>query len=234
LVATKGELLEKLRKIQTLADRAGTPGEAAAAASKMQELLFRHNLTMFDVLSSRPRHSPTDGFVNQRVNIHWKRPVVHLLLANVSRMNFCRTIYMTGTTDCYVVGMPDDVEAVMLMFDYLFAQVELLVGADWRVYRRNPNRPRGVGWDTYWESYWRGAVDIISDRLQKQRKENEEESSQSMALVVLKDQTVRDAYESFHPDRRPGKGTKVRDVAAYQMGQEAGNRIIIEKQVTDG
>src|ERR1035441_7873849 len=67
-------IIEKIRKLQALADRAGTEGEAAAAASRVAELCRKHHLDIGTAILSKEETEASEskkGTMSQAWSAHW-------------------------------------------------------------------------------------------------------------------------------------------------------------------
>src|SRR3972149_7108907 len=107
-------VFEKIRKLHTLASHhTSNPNEAAAAAAKVQALLFEHNLTMADVTVHAAGHEYEDfsGEFTVRARswaINWHRDLLHV----VARHNFCRAVHVKARQEFSIVGRRENVEVV--------------------------------------------------------------------------------------------------------------------------
>src|SRR5579862_3430538 len=83
-------VIRRIAALKRLAEGAGTPAEAAAAAAKAQQLMFAHNIEEAH-LDARAA-TAEDLYVNERgieaVGV-WRQR----LIAGIARTNFCRIVY---------------------------------------------------------------------------------------------------------------------------------------------
>lgn len=186
-------VVERIKKLLALT-ASQNPNEAALAASKAQELLFRHNLSMAMV------EAATEGgnaaYVADRFDsggwMHWRRR----LLAAVARNNFCRGVSYQGTREVGIVGEPHNVTVVKHLYAFLVRDIMRL--ADLGVKgERTLDEEEQRAWK---RSFYLGAVRIVAQRMAEQRQRDIAADEQSAALVVRKDQELDDAYKDFFPN----------------------------------
>lgn len=223
------KLMDKLEKIKTLADRAGTPDEAAAAAAKLQELLFKHNLTMADVSQNGSSKKSAYGKTLRTYKnfAGWKK----VLLYGVAKANFCEMIYTSGTGNAWLVGEQDNVAAVQMMADYLEATIHRMGNDVWKVEARYDPANVGTTWKIWHTSFCVGAADSVVRRLLEEKRNLTRASEASTALVILKDEQLAEAMREFFPNAKPGRRTQVNSGNGYNSGREAGKSIGLQKQI---
>ena len=91
--------LDLLVKLKAMADesQSGSPEEAAIAAARMQELMFKHKISMAELSAAEDEEPIGVVDVLEQEGGHdvvsWKLD----LLDGISRSNFCRVIYRTAT-----------------------------------------------------------------------------------------------------------------------------------------
>ena len=113
------EVMERIGKIQRLAERGGTPHEAAAAASKVQELLAKHSLTLAQVAMAEGE--PLSGYGHRELSIGsagWRRSLMFVL----ARSNMCKAVYIGRKKAMDVFGHRDNVQVVIELYDWLAAE----------------------------------------------------------------------------------------------------------------
>lgn len=186
-------VVERIKKLLALTS-SQNPNEAALAASKAQELLFRHNLSMAMV------EAATEGgnaaYVADRFDsggwMHWRRR----LLAAVARNNFCRGVSYQGTREVGIVGEPHNVTVVKHLYAFLVRDIIRL--ADLGVKGEHTlDEEESRAWK---RSFYLGAVRTVAQRMAEQRQRDITADEQSAALVVRKDQELEDAYKEFFPN----------------------------------
>jgi len=150
------EVTAKIRKLLALANRAGTEGEAVAAAARAQELIDKYNLSIgTEVLEEETATEKDSGGSTARMSPH-----LAILGRAACRLFDCDFYYYHG--ECLekpdslyryayrrtlrFVGLRQNVEACVLTYNYLLASVESLLSgsikgtpgwarADYRAFR---------------------------------------------------------------------------------------------------
>ena len=113
-------VIDKIRKLHALAERATTEHEAALAASRAQELLTKHNLELGSVLLKE------DPGVNQVVGRKWRRiPAYCFILGRACDNLFDVLHFFRGGAFCFI-GIKANVETACITYEYLLESVEAL------------------------------------------------------------------------------------------------------------
>ena len=169
-----------------------TEAEAATAASKMQKLLFDHNLSMADISTGdKTAEEIAQGgtadiaammrtmYGNRRIRPNARQWLV-TLASSVARYNFCRILVRGENEGVIFVGSKANCAAAQAIFEFLAAQIMRLADegykadplakmTDSRIWRRN-------------FSY--GAASRVSNRLYENWKAMQEQSGVGTALVI--------------------------------------------------
>jgi hypothetical protein len=185
-------IVERIKKLLALSS-SQNPHEAALAAAKAQELLFRHNLSLSMVEAALEGGS--SAYVSDRFDsggwMHWRLR----LLSAVARNNFCRGVSYQGTRDVGIVGEPHNVTVVKHLYAFLVREVLRL--ADLGVKEQHGlDEEESRAWK---RSFYLGAVRTIAQRLATQRQRDISADPQAAALVVRKDQELDEAYREHFP-----------------------------------
>ena len=218
-------VLERIRKLQRLA-RSANEHEAALAAAKMQELLFKHNLSV-EALRDPSEYIEDQRHVGGRV---WARR----LMVSICKNNFCEPLHSTWGGEIFIVGRRENVNAVNEMFEYLVREVDRLARSAYADYKRSTPWPEsGRSWCAAFRS---GAVVTISARLRAQR----ELDVGKIAAAVVGTETgtaiIRRLDVELQAEvarRHPRLGTRryyssdIRSWSGFQAGQAAGGRIAL-------
>lgn len=224
-------IVDRVKKLLALSASAN-PHEAALAAAKAQELLFRHNLSLATV-EAELVDGQGSAYVSDRFDsggwMDWRRR----LLAAVARNNFCRGVSYQGTRDVGIVGEPHNVLVVKHLYAFLVREVLRL--ADLEAAEQPDLTPDDArAWK---RSFYQGAVRTIAGRLADQRQRDVASDHRAMALVVRKDQELDEAYRQHFPgapqpqpdepapDRSRRQRRKPRSTDGYRAGIRAGQRI---------
>lgn len=239
-----------LTRIQKLLALSQSPNEheAAAASAKAQDLLFKYNLSIFDVDASGQR-SVGERYGRRTVLLGKKRDVLNWrrdLLRSLARLNFCRTVDVIGAEWTNLIGEEHNATVVLNLYDYLFATIERLSAEGWEATKRENGGKAPIVWSevvhnyvsqhakNYRSSFSHGAVHAVIDRLNSQRKDSEA-ASDSSALVVISEQELNEAID-FHFNKlvRRKESRADLDARAFGAGKEAGKNISLMDQVDSG
>lgn len=223
-------ILSRLRKLERLAT-SSNEHEAALAASRYQEILFKYNLTEAEVGVEDDGDDYTQEFTDATGNEGWSVT----LLNQIAKANFCSVVKNVGRDrkQVTVIGKAHNIEVVMFLHDYLSKELKRLSGLAWQ--RQSvldtmaelndeyvPQRKKGQ----FVLGFLIGAVESVGERLREQRRKDEEAAAQSTALVVRFDAELRTAIANFYPNLRHGRRTSYRmDSAGHQAGRQAGSNV---------
>jgi hypothetical protein len=234
-VAPSDELIERIKKALALArDKGATGGEAAAAMEAVSRMLLKYNLELADIEAGGEGGDGAGGIEIGENSldigaVEWRWTLAKAIIEH----NFCKPFeYRYGrngkVSSCTVLGSPANVEAVVLLTDWLFRQVEGQARESWR--ERTPEghydrwrglwlhkSPRGAerivvmprGWTyiaprTWYQSFSIGAAYRLVERLAELRRAqvSEEAAGSITALTVSVDTAIRDYIERKHPWRK--------------------------------
>src|SRR5437868_5932982 len=118
-------ILDKIRKLQALSERATTEAEAALAAARVQELVTKHNLDLGAVLLKE------DPGAQMEAGEAWKRLAYHAQsLAEACALMFDVLFFFRGSKmfghRFVFIGLTDNVQAACITYEYLYASVDAL------------------------------------------------------------------------------------------------------------
>lgn len=237
------DILNRIRKLVELSKNNTSPEEAANAAARAQELMFKYQIgeADLDVGSTEREVEPVvDEIVHAEKG---RRDAWKASLANGIAKAFGARVYTVtgGTCDFHCVGLKSVTQTVQYMFGYLVLEVDRLADEGWT---QEPNRAHHNG--RTWKNNFRlGAVAIIVSRLKEQRAQQERQvedllavakefgdaatGSKSTALALYKTDQERQAegYEEIKKKQglRPMKSKYTYNPNAYQRGRSAGESV---------
>lgn len=156
---TADPVLERIRNLLAKAESTNYEAEATALTAKAQELMTRHAV---DAVLVNRDHRGDETPVIVRVPID--PPYVDaksLLLQTVAHAGRCRAMVLTGLAMSTLVGFPDDVAGVELLFTSLLVQAQTAVAEAAR------NAPPGTRTrsQSYRSSFLMAYTERIGDRL---------------------------------------------------------------------
>lgn len=224
-------ILWKIKKLLALADTKANsnPNEAALAAAKAQELLFKHNLSMMSIDGLQDQDTESIGKEEwiapdvNRSSLGWAGP----LLNSVCKANFCRVIRLNnGSAKYAIIGKPSNIQVSQYLFSYLKGEIDRL--------SKQSIRTEGViDKKTTWiRSFCFGAISAVDQKLRDQKRQDTQSNSTSTALVVISDKQLDTALRSYFPHSHTSSRSRVSDRGAYGAGINAGRNISIRQGVT--
>lgn len=218
-----GAIMDKIARLKSLHERPGTPEEAAAAASAIQRLMRKYNLTQMQVnTASRNTETGFDKFeVDLGAATVWKQS----LMNHIAEASYCTFIRQSSGRTGSIVGEKHNVIMVKELYEFLVTEIERLADRGYRA----------LGWtDRSWKhSFKSGAAGIVAKRISDDaREQKREQEAQTNALVVLYEEDLKNAVTKFFP-RISYRTTQIRagSMSGYREGQEAGRNINLAKQI---
>lgn len=221
-------VIEKIRKLQALAERAGTEAEAANAAARVRELLEKHNLDIGTVqLEAEPGCEQVSHAIGKR-KPHYN--VVARTLCDLFDVE-CFWVGKGSKWRVAFVGLEANVETARLTFHWLLESIEALLEG-WK-----KTRHIGEGFlfgckpfdkDEY-VAFRNGAAMRIRD-LAMERKRAAMRASQSMELVRIGNAVAKRMVEqlefrgTYDPSVKPAKKAEL----AFREGYRQGSRVDFE------
>lgn len=89
------KMLDKVRKLLALAERAGTEEEAANAMTRVQEILAKYNLDIGDVKID----DVAAGMAEETMDVAWNQSWIKYVATGIGRLYFCKVLVQTHSTD---------------------------------------------------------------------------------------------------------------------------------------
>lgn len=227
-------IIDKVRKLRTLAENsAATVDEAAAAARAAELLIQKHALAEAELDSVSQElleaiiedgNPLTDWGQRQKV---WQNILLHALAENYNCSNVLKN--KDGHLNIFTIGRPSDIAIMRYQFAYFVLELTRLAQL-----LAPKTLARGSG-KTWYNSFYRGAVSAISSSLKAARKEVRQQAS-STALVFI--DKHKQEVEAFKAKLYPWSKTKQMggsfDPEAYRMGQQAGGGLQAKPALAPG
>ena len=223
-----GDLIQRLQKVRALTE-SSVPGEAAAAAAKLQEILLKYNLEMEDIEEDSP--VPHDKYVKEELElgvtsgnmINWRR----ILLSGIARSLMCAAFGYQGTRKMVIVGQGHNIEIVRHFYDYLSSEISRLADVTWAKARIR-TREHARSWKS---SFYNGAVDIVVQRLEEKYQQVSNQDSHTQALVLRNERDLDDAVGHLIGRVRKNTVRQRHSKAGYSRGVRAGKRVNLDRPV---
>jgi len=211
-------ILDKIRKVHALAERAGTEAEAAVAAALVQQLLAKHNLALGEVVLKE------DPGVEMTVGRAWRRIPSHaFILGRACDDLFDVRHFFRGNRGgrrFVFLGLKANVEAAAVTYDYLMESVEALV-------RGAKAQDLIYGTDDFL-AFRLGASERIRELARQQKAETLAANPGYGELVHLGKALAQDLYDAieFSGTARGGGGAFWSyGTSAYSHGYDQGSRV---------
>jgi len=227
---SQSKVLDLIRKLMALTE-SPNEHEAARAAEKVQELLFKYKLTMAEVEAHKkdttgPRIIEIEADTLSKKN--WGRWKPQLAWA-VARYNFATGFHNPYRGKFIFIGQETEATVAKELYEWLVIQIEDAARRavlNYRGYSRIP---------TYRRSFFTGVVATVRSRLHDQWRSLQGQSEQSTALVVHS-KAMLDQYKAQqYPNLVKGKRTNMANGSfeGYVDGVRAGRNmeITVRKKV---
>lgn len=220
------KVLEAIRRCLALSE-SSNEHEAASAAAKAQELLFKYNLFMAQVEATADSSEKKTKVGEEIYSVitpknqgRWKAT----LISRIARYNFCDLVFY-GKNRVMIIGKPHNILVVQELYLWIVEQMKDIITKACREYTGYDRIP------TFRRSFLESAVMTIGNRLYRQWEESQEESEASTALVVVTGIELADYVAKRFPDlknARMSRGSGSGD--GHQAGREAGERVNLTSQ----
>lgn len=218
-------ILDRIAHLKALEERPGTPEEAAAATAAIQRLMFRYNLSEFEVNSAKRQASGAYGrmMIDLQSVAPWRRD----LLFEVCECNFAKMVfYGTTSSMASVVGQKHNLEVVIGLYDYLQSTIDRLAREE---HNDRPVPIRG-SFTRFALAFGAGATHSVVERLRQQWEESRQAENNETALVVMDDE-LKSAFDDFFPYLITSDTRMDLDTSGLLAGIAAGQKINLAKQV---
>ncbi len=222
------DILEKLRKLEALRQRAGTEQEAATASLRIQEILQKHNLDIgvLELQQEEGTELPA-GPTKRTLPDHW--PILaHAVNELLDVESFCRGSDRKGWQYSFI-GLKANVEAACLTFPYLIEAVESLLD-QWKREPLEPlwsRRPQYRLWNEYGRRDYRAFRIGVSKRIEEIIFAQKRQMGTSMELVHIGNAVARRLFDAMTFDQISQRDCTVPGsyAAAYHAGYERGHLV---------
>lgn len=192
------KLLERIRKLLALS-KSSNIHEAELAMAKVNELLTEHQIAMSDVLIKEVSTMKAVKGNHHRVSETYRSFIATIAIA--AGTLFDTRVLTQGQSGIRFVGLPEDITASEIMFDYLFDSWKSIVAHDTRKYKEQfPSYALGqYDIKKYKIGHGQGFSHTVNSRaaqLAYERKKSVAASTGNQ-LVVLKHQLIEDVIKDI-------------------------------------
>ena len=230
-------IIDKIRKLQALADNAGTEAEAANAAARVAELCQKHNLDIGVAQLQEEEKTATEARHEHRGNMqaHWASLAAacgdlfgvgyyRTKAATIERDMFGNISRAGNGTTLVFYGLRASVQSALMTYQYLLASTESMLEG----YIRTGGRPNQSGM----RSFRLGCATRIRQEAAKATGASKariaaapaDVQQETAALVRLENSLMRAHAAKLHL-RAGSSFSGVSDRGAYSAGYAAGGRV---------
>lgn len=222
--ATIDPVLERIRALLAKAESSEYEAEATVFTAKAQELMTRHAIDAAVLAEKTGMYGPEAGAIRLPIDPPYY-DAKSLLLQLIADNSRCRAVRNTTVGLSTVVGIPDDLAAVELMFTSLLVQAQTAMG--------EAARTAAPGTKTRSQSF-RNAFLLsyahrIGARLEEINKSvlaaaAEEHGSAFLPVLSSQSAAVEDWVNEQFPEIASARPRTSHDPAGWASGREAANR----------
>jgi hypothetical protein len=221
------EVIAKVRRLYALANKNASEHEAAAALAAAEKLIQQYRLSSADLETGPGAAVVADPDPIERFGRRvpkWLRMLISYLAVHYGCATY-RTTFTDGSHIQRVFGRPDDIRLFRLQYDRVKQQIARLTS------RNCKGRSR-----TYHDSYRKGMVATIGDRLAAARAEARQEATTAAIVKVDARFDAADAaLKEAVPELRPlTLGPLLVDGDAYRAGRRDGQHVHLGEELGEG
>lgn len=222
------KVVDRVRKLLSLANNNANINEAAAAAAQAQKLIAQHQLNMATIAVENGKDSLSDEPVGisdvplyeGKRAITWKGSLARTIAEN----NACYIFFSDGGNIC-VVGKPTNIEMTRFLYSYISSEIERLSETFLR--RQGFGREGAKTWSN---NFKLGAVSAVRDNLAAMKNEIQAQAASSaMVLIRNEDQAVKSFVENNMKLRQKPAVKITHDISARAAGYQAGKNIDVNR-----
>lgn len=224
-------IMRKLANMKKLAERPGTPEEAAAALAAIQKLMTKWSITEAELIAAGEIEAGATIHEEMTVgsNLQWRKVVMQAL----AHANNCAIVFAASGPGCHVFGKEHNVAVTTGMFEYLVQAINRLANDGWQdssARQIDPSAKR-----TWKHSFRVGAGTTIAKRIRLQAAEARHDAGKANALMVA-DKSEADLMmkEMFGRTRSSRTNMQHRSAEGARSGAAAGGKVSLHGQVHGG
>jgi hypothetical protein len=215
------EILKKLKDLLRMAEGKASAEEAATAAAIAQKLITKYQIDLSVLEDKEDIKKAPPLYCSQRVS-HWRSDLAYWI-CNLNGCVMYHAQYNDGNVGLGIVGRPTDSVFVRWLFAHCCNEID-------RLCAEAMGRGDGAG-KTWSNSFRHGAVNILIHRLKKAQEEQVQASSCTAMVKLDSRQEVVNQWIVKNMDLKHSKDHSTRsfNATAYIAGQEAGNKIVLNR-----
>jgi len=226
----KLKIAERIRKLLALG-QSSNMHEAANAAAAAQRLMEEHKLSQADLDEVDPGKLTSVPLGGDGMMAPWK----FVLATAVARSFFCEAVGLRvgQRRKVRIVGRQEDTEATVEVFRYLVKETDRMADEEVKdpfVVTSGRNTPGGIDVRAYKDSFRRGAVQAITERLRRGREEFARASDRAMAIAKNNRDEIKEFMKAKFGESKEtqgGLGKQDLDEVALYRGYVRGSEMHI-------
>lgn len=240
------EIKIKIQKLMALKEQATTPGEAAAAAGRINKLLLVYNLTEMEVNAHKAEVEEEISAERGAFDDYqspYEGDYAKDLLSTLCHFNLCQLINHRATRAekqtiknkgrFTILGKKNNVAITYYMFDFCLVNLKRIFEKHWEAEKLTIKQNK----NPYRRAWNRGAVEGIYDKLlaEKRAAEQEHGVEQMNALVKYNDAAIEKRVKELFPDLKKARAQKPlsdEGMGAMLNGYMVGRNMNISKALT--
>jgi len=219
-------MLEKVKKLLSLASNQQGLPEGLTAMLKAQEMIYKFNIAEFELQQSQGIKS--DPYIKKRIRMactatpkDWRRTIY----SSVANANFCKFVYFFNSQDGSIIGQETNIQVVESMAEYIIKQVVKFAKMDWK------NNTYNLSESECLNSFCQGAKYQIYLRLKTQMIELESSSVSGTALMVCKNAELIEATNTLVGKVTNHAARKVKANDSYFSGARTGQSMSLRPEI---
>lgn len=207
------QIIDKITKLLARAENNPFAGEAQACMLKAQQLMIEHNLTVADVSENTSQAEVSElDFTEYARTIWWKKDLVNIIAKNFRCKCFLRNDHHTRRSKIVVLGLKEDVEIAMRIFDFA---VEAIISCSSQYLKEA--KKQGLSTKGLKNTYIFGFLSGLKAQFAEQVNQND------WGLILVEDPLVTQAYNELKLRKgRAGSVQTSKHEEARQRGYQDG------------
>lgn len=229
-IYSKAELLDKIRKLQALAARAGTEHEAALAAERAAAMLTKYKLDISEVPNQPEMREGVEAFECGYPGGHKLAAWALNLLSAVADTCYCDVVYHSWKKSYTLIGKPTDTQVANEMYLFLLDQIRRLIR------KHRPEGVEGMSLQHARRAFAIGCSARVRDRLRAAfyaQQRQADIGKQVTALVVVSKQEVEAKKKALFPRLRTMRSraqSAQKFAGSFAAGIKAGDSVTLGVQ----
>jgi hypothetical protein len=255
---TTEQVLDIVKKLLNMTVEKGcSEQEATIAMEKAQDLLFKYDLEMADVINFTPEQKDANRIVGKdwnddtRVKFGQKygQPVEWMIELGftIGRWSFCKALASSYAVT--FIGRKADVEVLKEMFSWIREQCERIAQEETEKFKKERIPYLNMSFEQQsaysrahpyhglhsdprrWKNnFLHGMVERLNSRLGKHWRELQNKDEKSTALVILSEKAVGEYFEANWPKVGSHKGPDISyEGYGYDEGYKAGDKVALTR-----